>query len=127
MATRSYQEHEIIVAFNMIDSRARGFFWKLTELVVLTGLVGLKLPRHGKNRVYKTTQVHKCQLNQGMDTVPVYFLANEEKVLPHGSENLNQCQYDHLNKYRPDETEVFHSARAARAAAAEARLAEVGL
>ena len=130
MATRSHREQEIIAALNMIDSRARGFFWKLTELVVLTGLVGLELPGRGKYPVYSATQAHKCQLTQGVKPVrtSVYFLANEEKMLPHGGEKLNQSQYDHFNEGRPDVTEVSHSARAARAAAAaEARLAEVGL
>ena len=67
-----YSDQEIIKAFNMINSRARGYFWTLEELAILTGLVGLKaLPTKQRSKVYKTTPVRKCELRVDNRRTPV--------------------------------------------------------
>ena len=118
-----YTDEQKIAALNMINKSARGFYWTLAELVVLTGLKGLTLPVRN-NKFYLQAQVHKCKFVASAKDAAldyVYFLADadQEKLLPLGGESINQLDYADHNKGRPDIGDVAYSDRDARRAARE--------
>ena len=75
-SVNEYTDDQMIEALNIVNQAARGFFWTLQELAVLTGLVNLRLPARKGNQLYLQAQVTKCKLRSAKaeSAKPVYFL-----------------------------------------------------